>query len=76
MKERAELAEHNASNFQKEAERYKDENAKLVKVNQEYFLRLTANVPAPEEKKKPKPADDEKSATTASIVEELINKKK
>lgn len=77
MKERAELAESDRDNYKKTAENLKDENAKLLKTNQEYFNRLISSAPDPEpSKKKKKPEDeDEKTPTAFSIVEDMISKK-
>lgn len=76
MKERAELAEHDRDNYKKEAEKFKDENVKLTKVNQEYFMRLTTVTPPEPPQPKKKESDDENVPTAASIVEELIKKRK
>lgn len=77
MKERAELAEKDRDNYKKTTENLKDENAKLLKVNQEYFNRLISSAPDPAPtKKKNRDADDEENIPTAlSIVEDMISKK-
>lgn len=77
MKKRAELAESDRDNYRKTAENLKDENAKLLKVNQEYFNRLISSAPDPEPSKKKKrdEDEDEKTPTAFSIVEDMISKK-
>lgn len=77
IKERAELAERDRDNYKKTAENFKDENAKLLKVNQEYFNRLISSAPDPEppKKKRGKADEDEEAPTAFSIVEDMISKK-
>ena len=76
-KERADLAEHDRDNYRKECDRLKDENAKLMRVNQEYFMRLTTAAPEPSlDDKKDKDEDEKPPKTARDFVEELIAKKK
>ena len=77
-KERADLAEHDRDNYRRECDRLKEENSKLMRVNQEYFMRLTTAAPEPSlTDKKDKDDDEEKPSKTArDFVDELIAKKK
>lgn len=76
-KERADLAEHDRDNYRKECDRLKDENAKLIRVNQEYFMRLTTAAPEPSlTDKKDKDEDEKPPKTARDFVDELIAKKK
>lgn len=76
-KERADLAEHDRDNYRRECDRLRDENSKLMRVNQEYFMRLTTAAPEPSLTDKKDKDDEEKPPKTArDFVDELIAKKK